>query len=179
MRYADHLSSSTQLLLCGLVIVAFAAFLTRAVVFARREYKGIRRVYPSTWSTAQCQCLEYFRLLVGLALVPLWMYFYLFAPSMQANWPSKYLDVLFLIFLLLISNAWSLLLVPGNWQKFGAISRSFWITIAFLVIWWGVTFTATAWMFTKASAPPPPPPLRSFSGIYAAHALPSVNGATS
>src|ERR1700688_2646748 len=102
MRYADHLSPSTGFLMIGLLIVAFGAFLARAILFARREYAGIRPVYPSAWSAAQCRSLEYFRLLVGLALFPLWASFLFSARSMRTNWPSGYLDVFFVILLLLI-----------------------------------------------------------------------------
>jgi hypothetical protein len=169
MRYADHLSPSTQALMIGVLITAFGIFLTRAILFARREYAGIRPVYPSAWSAVQCRSLEYFRLLVGLALVPLWASFLSSAPAIRTNWQSGFFDVFFLILLLLVSNAWLLLLVPRNWQRFGA--PSFWITMTFLVIWWGVTFTATGWMLAKASASPP---LRSLSGVYAAQDLPSL-----
>jgi hypothetical protein len=175
MRYADHLSPSTESFMIGVLIVAFGAFLTRAILFARREYAGIRPVYPSAWSAAQCRSLEYFRLLVGLALIPLWASFLFFALAMRTNWQSGFFGVFFLTLLLLISNAWLLLLVPRNWQKFGAISRSFWITMTFLVVWWGLTFTAAGWMFAKASASPP---LRSLSGVYAAQGLLSVAGPT-
>src|SRR5260370_21366147 len=119
MPYADPLNPSAQFLMIGLLIVAFGAFLTRAVLFARREYAGIRPVYPSAWSAAQCRSLEYFRLLVGLALIPLWASFLFSAPSMRTNWPSEYLGVFFLILLLLMSNSCLLLLAPWNWQKFG------------------------------------------------------------
>jgi hypothetical protein len=170
MHHAD-LSPSAQFLLIGLLVVVFGAFLTRAIVFSRREYAKVRPIYPSAWSAAQCRSLEYFRLLVGLALIPLWGSFLFIAPSMQTNWPLGYLDVIFLIILLLISNAWVLLLVPRNWEKFGAISRSFWITITFLVVWWGTIFTATGWMFVKASASPP---AHVFSGVYAAQGVPPL-----
>ena len=66
--------------------------------------------------------------------------------------------MIFLILLLLISNAWVLLLVPRNWEKFSAVARSFRIAFTFLVVWWTVTFTATGWMLAtvaKASAPTP------------------------
>jgi hypothetical protein len=171
MRYAEHLSPSTQFLMVGVLIAAFGIFLTRAILFARHEYAGIRPVYPSAWSAVQCRSLEYFRLLVGLALIPLWASFLFSASAIRTNWQSGFFDVFFLILLLLISNAWLLLLVPRNWQKFGA--PSFWITMTFLVVWWGVTFTATGWMFAKASAPPP---LRSLSGVYAAQDLRSLAG---
>src|SRR5260370_12441226 len=92
MPYADPLNPSAQFLMIGLLIVAFGAFLTRAVLFARREYAGIRPVYPGAWSAAQCRSLEYFRLLVGLALIPLWGFFLFIAPSMPTNWPFAYTE---------------------------------------------------------------------------------------
>ena len=170
MRYAD-LSPSTQLLLVALVAVASAALFTRALVFFYREKAGMRPVYPSAWSAAQCRALESFRLLVGLTLILFWASFLFIAPSLPTNWPFGYLATIFIIVLLLISNAWLLLLVPRNWGKFGAISRSFWITITFLVVWWGTIFTATGWMFAKASAAPT---VHAVSGVYAAQDLPPL-----
>jgi hypothetical protein len=61
-----------------------------------------------------------------------------------------------------------LLLVPRNWQKFGTISRSFLITITFLIAWWLGTFTATEWMLVKVSEPPSD----LISGVYAAQDAP-------
>jgi hypothetical protein len=163
MRYAN-LSPSTQLLLIGLIALLSASLFTRAVVFFFRENTGVRPIYPGTWSQAQCRALENIRLLIGLALISFWGLFFFLAPSLPTNWPFGYLHAIFFIILLLISNAWVLLLIPRDWKKFGAISRSFWITIAFLVIWWGAIFTATGWMFSKASAPPV---LHALSGVYA------------
>ena len=148
-------------ILIGLVAVAFTILLTRAAVFFYREKTGLQPIYPSGWSAAQCRALEFFRLVVGLALIPLWGFFIFIVPSVQTNWPAGYkLDALIFIFLLFINDAWVLLLVPRNWQKFGAISRSFWIMFIFLVIWWGVTFTATGWMLAAAWISPPMPNIR-------------------
>ena len=166
MPYAD-LNPYTQMLLIGLLAVAGAALFTRAIVFLCREYAGIRPIYPSTWSVTQCRGLERFRLLVGLALILLWGFFLYRAPSLPTNWPFGYLDAIFIIVLLLMSNAWVLLLVPRKWGKFGAISRSFWITITFLIVWWGTTFATTGWMLAMASASRP---VHVF-GVYAALAV--------
>jgi hypothetical protein len=174
MHYAD-LSPSGQFLLIGLLAIASLALVTRAMIFFHREKAGTRPIYPATWSAAQCRTLEYFRLLVGLALIPLWGSFLFVAPSMRADWAFGHLDVIFLILLLWISNAWVLLLVPRNWQKFSAISRSFWITITFLVVWWGATFTATEWMLVKVLAPP----TDLISGAYAARGAPPPTTASS
>ena len=169
MPHAD-LSLSTQFLLVGLLAVALAAFLTRAMVFFHREKAGVRPIFPSAWSVAQCRTLESFRLLVGFALISLWGSFLFIAPSVAAKSSAGCnLNVIFIILLLLISNAWVLLLIPRNWEKFGAMSRSFSITMTFLVIWWGATFTATGWMFAKASASPT---VHAISGVYAARGLP-------
>ena len=178
MRYIRELiadpSPSTQFLLIGLLAVASAAFLTRAMVFIHREKAGGRPIYPSGWSAAECRALESFRLLVGLALIPLWGSLLFIAKSVATKWPfGCNLVVIFIILLLLISNAWALLLVPRNWEKFGAMSRSFWITITFLVAWWGVAFTATGWMFAKAFSLPSRS-LHSISGVYAAQSFPST-----
>ena len=177
MRYIRELiadsSPPTQLLLIGLLALASAALLTRAMA-VYREKTGGRPIYPSGWSPAQCRALESFRLLVGLALIPLWGSFLFIAPSVATK--SSFgcnLNVIFIILLLLISNAWVLLLVPRNWEKLGVISRSFWITITFLMLWWGITFTATGWLFAKASAPSPP--VHTYYGVYAAQGLPSLH----
>ena len=154
MRHVD-LSPSTQLLLVGLLSVALAAILMRAAVFIRCEYAGIRPLYPSAWSAAQCRVLECFRLLVGISLIPLWEFFLFIAPSMPTNSPFGYLEMISLIVLVLFSHAWVLLLAPRNWNKRSGFSRSFWLTISFLVIFRVSIFAATGWILANASASPP------------------------
>ena len=144
MRLAD-LSPSIQLILIGLLVVASAVVLVRAMVFIHHEKMSVRPTYPRTWSAAQCRALERFRLLVGLGLIPLWGSFLFIA-----QWPFEFWDLFYFILLLLISSAWVQLLDRRNWKKSGANSRSFWTTIAFLMVWWGVVFTATEWMFAPS-----------------------------
>jgi len=154
MRYPD-LSPSTQFLLIGLLAVATAALLAKAAVFVRREIAGMRPLYPQAWSAAQCRALECFRLLVGLALIALWGAFLFVAPSMPISLPFGLTKMMSLIVLLLMSNAWVLLLVPRNWEKRGAASQSFRLTITFLTVWWVSMFAATGWMFARVSASSP------------------------
>jgi len=195
-----ELSLSNRVQLIGLLAVALVALLTRAMIFIHREKASIQPIYPSGWSAAQCRVMERFRLLIGLALLLFWGAFLLIAPSVATtnkwplgifldnpiwattifiaptappNWPlGYYLNGMFIVFMLLISNAWVLLLIPRNWKRFGAITRSFRVTIAFLVIWWGVTLTATGWILAKAAAPSPP--VHVIFGVYAARGLPSL-----
>ena len=161
---------SARFLLIGLITISCSALVTRAMIFFHREKAGTRPIYPVTWSAAQCRTLEYFRTVIGLALIPLWGSFLFNAPSMRNDWAFGHLYVIFLILLLWISDAWVLLLVPRNWQNSGGISRSFWITIVFLIVWWGTIFTTTEWIFVKASTTP-----SGFSGPYAARSTPLYN----
>jgi hypothetical protein len=154
-----------HIILAGLLVGASASLLMRALVFLSRERSGMRHVYPKTWSKAQCRFLASFRLLVGLALILFWGAFLSMIPTVQTKWSfGDELLVAFVILLLLKSNAWMLLLLPRNWERFGGLSRSFSVVITFLFVWWGVAFTATSWLFAKASASSQ---LHSVSGVYA------------
>ena len=111
MRLAD-LNPSIQFILIGLLAVASAVLLVRAMVFIYREKIGFRPNYPKTWSAAQCRALERFRVLVGLGLIPLWGSFLFIA-----QWPFEFWDLFYFILLLLISSAWVRLLDRRNWKK--------------------------------------------------------------
>jgi hypothetical protein len=154
MGHTD-LNFPTQLILIGVVLVVWAAFLMKSVIFFRLESAGIRPSYPGSWNVGQCRTLERFRLLIGLALVPLWAIYLFVVPSMPTNWPFGFLEAISLISMLSVSYAWALLLAARDWKRLDAFPRSFLMIIAFLVIWWGFAFTAIAWMFAEASAPQP------------------------
>jgi hypothetical protein len=154
MRYPD-LDPATQFLLIGLLAAAWAALLARAVFLFRREWAGSHSQFPRLWSAAQCRALGYFRQLVGLALFGLWVAFLFVAPLMPANWPFGYMEVVSLIVLLLMTQAWTILLAPAGWRKLAAFPNSFSITMVFLIVWWAVMMSATGWFLAKASAPAP------------------------
>ena len=153
MHHRD-LNSLTQLILIGVVVVVWAALLIRAVIFFRLESAGIPPLYPDSWNEAQCRALEKFRLLIGVALVPLWAVYLFVVPSMPTNWPFGFLEAISLISMLSVSYAWAILLAARNWKGLDAFPRSFMLTIAFLLLWWGTAFSAIGWVLTEASAPP-------------------------
>jgi glucose/arabinose dehydrogenase len=138
-------STSIQLILFGLLAIALALPLIRALVFIYRQKVGVRTTYPKNWSVAQCRTLEWFRLLVGLGLIPLWGSFLFIV-----HWPFKFWDLFYFIVLLLISSTWLRLLDQRNWEKSRGRPRSFWKAITFLIVWWGVVFTAIEWMFAPS-----------------------------
>ena len=162
MHYSD-LHLSTQLGLIGLVFVLWAGLLMKAAVYFRFESAGIRPLYPDSWNVAQCRALERFRLLIGLALVPLWAVYLFIVPSASTKWSFGYLQVISLIAMLSVTYAWAVLLAARNWKGLEAFPRSFLLIIAFLVLWWGTAFSAIGWLLAEASAPQP---FRVF-GVYA------------
>lgn len=148
-----QLSPLAQLLLIIFLFLTYVVLTTRAFIFMRRERRGTHAIYPASWNPENCRCLEQFRLLIGLGLIPLWGSFLYALPSMRTDLVYGDLHIVLLILLIWISDAWVLLLLPRNWKKFGAISRSFWITFTFLILWWTTTLAATGWMIVKSITP--------------------------
>ena len=167
-----HHSDSTQLGLISLVVVLSGGLLMRAVVFFRLERAGIRPLYPDSWNEEQCRALERFRLLIGLALIPLWAVTLFVTPSLPTNWPFGFLEATSLICLLCVSYAWVVLLAARDWKGLDALPQSFLVIIVFLVLWWGTAFTAIGWMLAEASAPPR---IHIYSGVYAERQVPAIN----
>jgi hypothetical protein len=154
MPYSD-LALSTQFGLIGLVVVLWAGLWMKAKAFSRLESAGIRPLYPESWNVAQCRILERFRLLIGLGIIPLWAVYLFIVPSMPTNWLFGYLEVITLIPMLSISYAWTVLLAARNWKRLDALPQSFFLIIAFLVLWWAIAFSAIGWMLAEASTPRP------------------------
>jgi len=167
MRQA-HMNLSTQPTLIGLLLVVWAAFLTRTVLFVRLELAGIGPLYPESWHPAQRKALEKFRLLIGLALLPLWAAYVSTASSKETGETSGYLEMPLLISMVAACYAWTLLLAPRDLRMLDLFPRSFLLVFAFLVLWWGSAFSVLGWMMTKVSAPPP---LLGFPNRAYAHGL--------
>ncbi|MGY4506358.1 hypothetical protein ACVWYH_010315 [Bradyrhizobium sp. GM24.11] len=152
MHYSD-LDLSTQFSLISLIVVAWAGFLMRTVIFFRDERAGVRPLYPNSWNATQCRALERFRLLIGFGLITAWAAYLFVVPSMPPKF--EYLAVISLISMLSVNYAWAVLLAARNWSRLEAIPHSFLVLITFLVLWWGTAFSAVGWMLAEASAPPP------------------------
>src|SRR5229473_1546261 len=114
MHYRD-IDFLTQVILIGVVVVVWAALLIRAAIFFRLESAGVPPLYPDSWNVAQCRALERFRLLIGLALIPLWAVTLFVTPSLPTNWPFGFLEATALICLLCVSYAWVVLLAARDW----------------------------------------------------------------
>lgn len=153
MQYSD-LNFPTQVLLIGLLIVLIGSMFLRVSAVLWRTRTHIPQIYPQSWTAAQCQLMNRFRLVVGMTLCALWLAHLIAAPRMPTNWPFGFLEVVSIVVLLLLTNAWLILLLPRDWNLLGALTKRFLLTLMTLGIWWTLMFGGTAWLLAKASSVP-------------------------
>ena len=155
MRYKD-LDFSTQILLVTFLGILLLAVVIRAAIIFR-NFTGVPQHYPPTWTPTQCHLMNRFRASVGVTLSALWIALFFAVPHMPTNWPFGLLEGISIFALLLLSNAWILLLLPRAWDKFGPLANRFSVFMGALVLWWTLMFGGTVWMIAKAAAPRLPP----------------------
>ena len=124
MRYQD-LEFSAQILIVTFLALLLSAVLIRAALFIFRNFTGVPHRYPGTWTPTQCRLMDRFRMLIGVALSALWIALLLAVPYMPTNWPFGLLEGISILVLLLLSNAWILLLLPRAWDKLGRWRTAF------------------------------------------------------
>jgi hypothetical protein len=157
----QNLEFTTQVVLTSLVMVLVGAALIRAGALLYRKMMRILLRYPRGWTSAQCRLMDRFRLGVGVTLTAFWAAHFLAVPLMPTNWPFGLFEMLSITVLLLLTNAWIMLLLPRDWGALGVLTARFAVTITVLGLWWGLMFGGTAWMLATATTKPPRPLLGS------------------
>jgi hypothetical protein len=151
MQYGD-LEISTQVLLIGLLLVLVGSMLLRVGAVLWRKRSQVPQLYPRSWTTAQCQLMDRFCLAVGVTLSALWLAQLASMPHMPTNWPFGLESIV----VLLLTNAWLILMLPRDWKLLGALTERFLVTLMTLAVWWTLMFGGTAWLLAKALSAPPP-----------------------
>ena len=154
MQYGN-LELSTQVLLVGLLVVLMSSMFVRVGAVLWRKLAQVPRLYPRSWTAPQCRLMDRFCLVVGLVLSTFWLGLIVAAPRMPTNWPFGFFEATSLIVLLLLTNAWLILLLPRDWRVLGAWTERFAVTLMMLATWWALMFGGTAWMLAKAVSSPP------------------------
>jgi hypothetical protein len=130
-----NLDPVTQAALIGSIVMLTGVVLIRAVAFLRGEYAGLPHRYPCGWTNDQTRVFERFRLWTGVVLAITWVVLELAAPRMPQSWPFGLEEIILTAGLLLLTNAWILLLMPSNWQTI-AQRLSFSTAMGLLACWW-------------------------------------------
>ena len=155
MQYKD-LDFSTQIMLISLLLVLIGSTFLRAGAVFWRNQTQVPKLYPRSWTSAQCRLMDRFCLAVGVTLGAQWLAQLIAAPLMPTNWPFGFLEVVSVIVLLLLTNAWLILVLPRDWNLRSRFTKRFLATLTTLAIWWTLMFSGSAWLLAKASSVPPP-----------------------
>jgi hypothetical protein len=140
MRY-PNLDPATQVMLLISIAVLIGMTLTRVAILFRRQYSGIQHNYPISWTNNQSKLFEQVRMVIGIAVGMTWVVFGFAVPRMPQNWPFGLSEVILTIGLLLLSNAWLLLLIPSDWEHSVARKVRFKTIMSMLVGWWAILIT--------------------------------------
>ena len=168
IRYKD-LDYSTQLFLVTILATLLAIVVFRSAIFVYRNAIGVPQRYPRPWTAEQCQLMNAFRLFIGLALSALWIALLTVAPQMPTSWPFGLLEAVSLGALLLLTNAWILLVLPRDWEHLGRQTKRFSLTITALLLWWALMLGCTVWILAKASVLRPFPMMKMPVVAVASH----------
>jgi hypothetical protein len=152
LRHPD-LDPVTQAVLLGTFAVLAGVVLIRVTVFFRRQYAGMPYRYPDSWTNDQVRVFELFRTVIGLALISTWGILRMAAPRMPESWPFGLVETILTVGLLLLINAWVLLLVPSNWE-YTVRKAGFATTMGVLALWWFTVLVALLWIIELAATRP-------------------------
>jgi hypothetical protein len=106
-----------QAVLVSLLAVFTAILVFRVVLFFRNQHAGLSYRYPGSWTDAQIKMFERLRLSIGGCLGIAWLTLLIAAPQLPVGWPFGFEEALLTTGLLLLSNAWLLLLIRCNWEN--------------------------------------------------------------
>jgi hypothetical protein len=135
LRHPD-LSPVMQAVLVSLLAVFTAILVFRVVLFFRNQHAGLSYRYPGSWTDAQIKMFERLRLSIGGCLVIAWLTLLIAAPQLPVGWPFGFEEALLTTGLLLLSNAWLLLLIRCNWENSTLGKCRFQIGFAVVALWW-------------------------------------------
>ncbi len=103
-------------------------------------------------------------MVIGVAIILTGATLQMAGPRMPESWPFGYEQAILTIGLLLLANAWLLLLLPRNWEHTILDKVSFAATIGVLT-WWWTTFLGALLVTIAVTMRPVALPLAI--GVYA------------
>jgi hypothetical protein len=152
----SDLEFPTQVLLIGILLVLIGSMLLRVGAILWRKRTQVSQLYPRSWTADQCQLMDRFCFAVGMTLSTLWLAQLIATPQMPTNSSFGFVEMVSIMALLLLTNAWLILVLPRDWNLLGALTERFLVTLMTLAVWWTLMFSGTAWLLAKASSVPQP-----------------------
>ena len=166
MTRLPDLSYAEQAILACTLLLGLALVLVRGTVAFRRFQSAVPHRYPAFWTQTQIRFLEQIRVAVGLVLVATWVGLLIAIPAMPESWPFGSRQALLTIALLLLTNAWILLIIPRDWEGtfFGRLN--FHRAAGCILIWWTILLGVSLLAVVQAAGPAAERPVYVM-GVYA------------
>jgi len=137
------LSSSAQAALVCAIAIALGLALIRGMIALYRHQVAVPHRYPASWTSSQIRFLEHVRLSIGIALIAAWVCLLVSAPAMPQSAPFGLTEAVLTIALLLLTNAWVLLVIPLDWQHTFVGKMRFDRAVCFILLWWTILLGAS------------------------------------
>jgi hypothetical protein len=160
------LSSSSQAALVCVVAIALGLALTRGMIALYRHQVAVPHQYPASWTSSQIRFLEHVRLSIGIALIAAWVCLLVSSPAMPQSAPFGLTEVVFTIVLLLLTNAWVLLVIPLDWQHTFVGRMNFDRAVCFILVWWSILLGGSVFVIVQSATEAAERPVYVF-GTYA------------
>ncbi len=136
MHHYPNLDLTTQAVLLIAFMLLAGLAVARIGLFLSGQFARVPSDYPSTWTIADTNLFKKVRLSFGVALSITWAILLLAAPRMPQSWPFGLAQMGLTVALLLLTNAWLLLLPPSSWKNSIMDRIGFSATVGIMVWWW-------------------------------------------
>jgi hypothetical protein len=150
MPRLPDLSYFAQAALAGALLVAISLALARAAVALYRRLIVVPHRYPGAWTNGDIRFFERVRISIGMALALTWVTFLVAGPAMPRSWPFGAIEALLTLVLLLLTNAWILLVIPREWGNTFVGKMRFGRAAVTILLWWTVMLGAALFAIAKS-----------------------------
>ena len=166
MQHLPDLSPNTQTALICATMLGLGLVVARGSLACYRHTKAVQHQYPVEWSDAHIRMLEQLRIAIGFALLPTWAFLLVAAPQMPNSAPFGVLPALFLIVLLLLTNAWVRLMIPSEWKHTFIGKMKSRHAVGCLLVLWTILLGGSVFAIAKSTTSTAERPVHLF-GVYA------------
>ena len=145
------LSSNAQAALVCAIAIALGLALIRGMIALYRHQVAVPHRYPASWTPSQIRFLEHVRLSIGIALIGAWVCLLVSSPAMPQSAPFGLTEMALTVALLLLTNAWVLLVIPLDWQHTFVGKMRFDRAVCFILLWWTILLGASMFAIVQSA----------------------------
>jgi len=151
MHHLPDLAQHNQTALICATVLGLGLVIVRGSLACYRHWAAVPHQYPVGWSDAHIRILEQLRTTIGLALGVTWAVLLVASPQMPSSAPFGLLPALYLIVLLLVTNAWVRLMIPSEWKHTFIGKMKFEHAVGCLLVVWTILLGGSLFAIAKST----------------------------